>query len=60
MVVENVFSLPGLGRLAFDAAMGQDYPMVMALTVLVAVVTLVGLILSDVLHALVDPRVELA
>jgi peptide/nickel transport system permease protein len=59
VVVESVFSLPGLGRLAFDAVMLQEYPMVMALTVLVSVVTLLSLLLSDLLHRAVDPRVEL-
>ncbi len=59
VVVENVFSLPGLGRLAFEAAMAQEYPMVMAMTVLVAIVTLVSLVLSDVLHRVVDPRIRL-
>ncbi len=59
VVVENVFSLPGLGKLTFDAVLDQDYSMVMAMTLLVAIVTLVSLIVSDVLHRVVDPRVEL-
>ncbi|MEM7199204.1 MAG: ABC transporter permease [Planctomycetota bacterium] len=59
IVVENVFSLPGLGSLAFRAAMDQEYPMVMALTLLVGVSTLLGTLLSDLLHRAIDPRVEL-
>lgn len=59
VVVESIFSLPGLGRLSFNAVRHYEYPMVMALTMLVALVTLLSLILSDVLHRVVDPRVEL-
>ena len=59
VVVESVFSLPGLGHLAFDAALRQEQPMVMAMTLLVGGATLLGLLLSDVLHRAVDPRVEL-
>ncbi len=59
VVVETIFSLPGLGRLSYDAVRHYDYPMVMALTMLVAVVTLLSLILSDVLQRVVDPRVQL-
>ena len=59
VVVESVFSLPGLGRLAFDAVRQQEHSMVMAMTLLVSSVTLIGMLLSDLLHRLVDPRVEL-
>lgn len=59
VVIENVFTLPGLGQLAFEAAQRQEFPMVMAMTLLVSVVTLLSLLLSDVLQRVVDPRVEL-
>ncbi len=59
VVVESVFSLPGLGLLAFEAAMRQEVPMVMAMTVLAGAATLLSLLLSDVLHRVVDPRVTL-
>ncbi len=59
VVVEQVFSLPGMGRLAFGAVMARDQGMVMALTLLVSVVTLFGLLLSDLLQRTVDPRVRL-
>ena len=60
VVVENVFSLPGMGSLAFDAVRTQDRGMVMAVTLLVSTVTLSGILLSDVLHRVVDPRVRLS
>jgi peptide/nickel transport system permease protein len=59
VVVETIFSLPGLGRLSYEAVRHYDYPMVMALTMLVGLVTLLSLILSDVLQRVVDPRVQL-
>ena len=59
VVVEQVFSLPGMGRLAFGAVLARDQGMVMALTLLVSVVTLLGLLLSDLLQRTVDPRVRL-
>ncbi len=59
IVVENMFSLEGLGRLAFTAVLQQDQAMVMATVMLTSLATLLALILSDLLHALVDPRVRL-
>jgi peptide/nickel transport system permease protein len=51
VVVENVFALPGLGRLTVEAVMTRDYPTVMALSLLAGVATLLGFVLSDLLHA---------
>ncbi|MFK7740719.1 MAG: ABC transporter permease [Planctomycetota bacterium] len=59
IVVENLFSLDGLGHLAFQAVLDQDQAMVMALVLLTSVVTLMALLVSDFLHRLVDPRVRL-
>jgi peptide/nickel transport system permease protein len=51
VVVENLFSIPGLGRLSREAILARDYPTVMALTVLVGLATMVGFLLTDLLHA---------
>lgn len=59
IVVENMFSLDGLGRLAFHAVLQQDQAMVMAMVVLTSFATLLALIVSDLLHAVFDPRVRL-
>ncbi|MGB3969600.1 MAG: ABC transporter permease, partial [Planctomycetota bacterium] len=59
IVVENLFALDGLGHLAFDAARRQEHPMVMAIVVVLSVVTLGAFVLSDVLHRVLDSRVEL-
>ncbi len=58
LILEVIFSWPGLGRLMFDAVMQRDYPVVMALTTLSAVVVLAGTLVVDVLCVLVDPRVR--
>lgn len=60
IVVENLFALDGLGHLAFTAVLRLDQEMVMALVVLTSVATLVSLLLSDLMHRLVDRRVRLA
>lgn len=60
IVVENLFSLDGLGHLAFTAVLRQDQAMVMALVVVTSLATLSALLVSDVLHRVVDPRVRLA
>lgn len=60
IVVEQAFAIDGIGRMAWQAVREQDQAVVMALTLLMAVVTLASLILSDLLHRLVDPRVRLS
>ena len=58
IVVEVVFSWPGLGRLTFDAILSRDYPLILGTTAFSAVVILVANLLADLLHALADPRVR--
>ena len=56
--VERIFSWPGLGTVAMDAFQGRDYQVVPGLTMLGAVVVVVGNLLADILHAVADPRVR--
>jgi len=60
VVVESVFSLPGVGRLLAEAAAAHDYPVVVAGVLVTAGVRLLGLALADALYALADPRIRLA
>ncbi|MCA8964428.1 MAG: ABC transporter permease [Planctomycetes bacterium] len=60
VVVEHLFSLNGLGNLAFQAVRDQDQSMVMLVVVVGSLATLLSLLLSDVLHRCVDPRVRLS
>jgi peptide/nickel transport system permease protein len=56
---EFVFSWPGMGRLAVDAAYARDYPVVMGLVLVAAALIIFGNIISDVLYGVVDPRIRL-
>lgn len=57
-ITESIFSWPGLGRFAVNAVTQQDYPVVMAVVIISAVATILGYILSDILYALIDPRIR--
>lgn len=57
VIIETIFSIPGLGQLGFESVLARDYPTVLALFTVSAVLTLVGILLSDLLLAVVDPRI---
>jgi len=59
VIIESIFSIPGMGQLGFEAVLSRDYPVIMAITTISALLTLVGLLLSDVLYAVLDPRIKL-
>jgi peptide/nickel transport system permease protein len=58
LLIETIFSWPGLGRLFYDAASGRDYPTVMAVTVIGSFLVLMGNLVADLLYGVVDPRVR--
>ena len=58
LVVEVVFSWPGLGRLTFDSILSRDYPVVLATTALTGVLVVIGNLVADLLHGVTDPRVR--
>lgn len=57
VIIEQIFSWPGMGRLFFESIRERDYPTIMGLTLIFSVLTLLGQLLSDILYAWVDPRV---
>lgn len=57
-IFETIFAWPGMGRLGYEAVMNYDYPVVMGVGVIATVLTLLGLFLSDVIYAVVDPRIR--
>lgn len=59
LVVENVFAYPGMGRLAITAINDKDHTLVMGITLMFAVLVIVGNLIADVLYAVVDPRIRL-
>lgn len=60
IIVETVFALPGVGRLFTDSVMRQDYQVVQSLVVIFAVLVVVVNLLTDLLYALIDPRVRVS
>ena len=58
VIVEQVFSWPGLGLITMSAVTGRDYPVIMGVCLLSAVVVLVTNLLTDVVYALVDPTIK--
>jgi peptide/nickel transport system permease protein len=58
VVVEQVFAWPGLGLLAMTAIMNRDYPVIMGVSLLSAVIVLLGNLLTDILYAVVDPTIQ--
>jgi peptide/nickel transport system permease protein len=60
VVVESVFNYPGMGLLFWNAATTRDFPVLMAVTIVVGAATVAGNLVADVLYAVADPRVRLS
>jgi peptide/nickel transport system permease protein len=58
IVVETLFAIPGMGFLSYEAVFNRDYPLLMAIFTLSAMLTLLGVLLADFLYTLVDPRIR--
>ena len=58
LVIEVVFSLPGMGRITYEAIRAQDFPVVLASTALTAILVVLGTLLADLLQAALDPRLR--
>jgi peptide/nickel transport system permease protein len=57
VIIESIFSIPGMGRLAFEAITTRDYNVVMAVATIAGVLNLTGLLLADITYAIADPRI---
>jgi peptide/nickel transport system permease protein len=60
LITETIFAWPGVGRATYSAVLTQDYPVIMASVVLAGMATVIGYLLSDILYALIDPRIRLS
>jgi peptide/nickel transport system permease protein len=58
VLVETIFAWPGMGRLIVDAIFQRDYPLVLATSFVISAMVVFGNLLSDVLYAVVDPRIR--
>lgn len=58
VIFEKIFAWPGLGQLGYDAIQQRDFPMILTLNFMAATLTLLGILVSDLLYAVVDPRIR--
>ena len=58
VIVETIFSIPGVGRYFVEAALNRDYTLVMGTVVLIAIFTVLFNLIVDIVYAFVDPRVR--
>jgi len=59
VIIESIFSWPGIGRMAYEAILSRDYPVIITLNFLSAVLVLIGTFISDILYMVVDPRIRI-
>ncbi len=58
LIIETIFSWPGIGRLTYDAAVARNYTVIMATVLMSAALTILGNLLADIGYSLLDPRVK--
>ncbi len=58
LMTETIFSLPGVGKLAYDATTTRNYPLLLGINAMLTITTLLGTLLADLLYAAVDPRIK--
>lgn len=58
VIFETIFSIPGMGQLFYSSAMSRDYPTIMGILVIGAVLTLIGNLIADISYAILDPRIR--
>ena len=59
VIIESIFSWPGMGRMAYEAILARDYPLILTVNFVSAVLVLAGTFISDLLYLVVDPRIRL-
>lgn len=58
IIMETIFAWPGIGRLSYQAVLARDYPVVMTILTISAVLTLIGNFIADLLYGMADPRIR--
>ena len=58
IVIERIFNIPGMGFVTIEAIFQRDWPVVYAVLMIGAVLTVLGILLTDILYAIADPRVK--
>lgn len=60
LIIEVIFGIPGMGRLAYEALFQSDWPVVYTVLMLAAILTMIGMLLADIFYTIADPRVRLS
>jgi peptide/nickel transport system permease protein len=60
VIIETIFTIPGMGRLLIEATTHRDYPMIQAIIVIIAVLILVLNVVMDLVYAWLNPRIRYA
>ena len=58
IIIETIFTIPGLGLEIFNSILNSDYPMIIAVFTIIGFLTMIGYLISDILYAVVDPRIS--
>ncbi|HET6226303.1 MAG TPA: ABC transporter permease [Bacteroidia bacterium] len=58
VILETIFTIPGMGSEAIEAIHNNDYPMIIAILTITSILTLIGFLIADILYAIVDPRIS--
>ena len=60
VIFETIFAWPGMGRMGYEAILSRDFPIILTLNFISAVLVLIGTFVSDILYAVADPRIKLS
>ncbi len=58
VIIEEIFSIPGMGKMSFEAILSRDYPVIMGVITVSSILTLIGILVADLVYTLVDPRID--
>lgn len=58
IIIETIFTIPGLGFEIYNSILNSDYPMIIAVFTIIGFLTMIGYLISDILYAVVDPRIS--
>jgi len=58
VITETIFALPGLGKISVEATMTRNYPLILGINAMLAILTLLGALVADILYAIADPRIR--
>ena len=58
LMTETIFALPGLGKISVEAVNARNYPLILGINAMLAMLTLIGALVADILYAVADPRIK--